>query len=116
MIGLAAPEETMAAQPHDVTFQTPPPGDAAAQREVVAIVSEALASLPGPWKVVVTGGAQPGSLVVTVRRDDGFECAVFVAGPLQRTFLYLRDQVVNALQLHVLGIAPAPSALAKPGN
>jgi len=106
----------MAAQPSDVTFENPPPGDAAAQREIVAFVMEALASLAGPWRVGVTAGAQPGSLVIRARRDDGFECAVFVAGPVQRTFLYVRDQVVNALQLHVLGITPPASTLAKPGN
>ena len=106
----------MAAQPHDVTFQTPLPGDAAAQREVAGFVTDALTTLAGPWKVGVTAGAQPGSLVVTARRDDGFECTVFVAGPLQRTFLYMRDQVVNALQLHVLGIAPPPSRHARTGN
>ena len=65
---------------------------------------------------MTAGAAQPGSLIITAYRDDGFECTVFVDGPVQRTFLYLRDQVVNALQLHVLGIARAPSASIKPPN
>ena len=106
----------MAPRTSDVTFQTPLPGDAAAQREVAAFVTDALSSLPGPWRVGVTAGAQAGALVIRARRDDGFECAVFVAGPVQRTFLYVRDQVVNALQLHVLGINPPASTLAKTGN
>jgi hypothetical protein len=107
----------MAPQSRDVSFQTPLPGDPSAQRELAGIVEDALSALPGPWKVGVTaGGAQPGSLIITAYRDDGFECTVFVDGPLQRTFLYLRDQVANALQLHVLGIARPSSALTKPPN
>jgi hypothetical protein len=105
----------MAPQSRDVSFQTPLPGDPAAQRELAGIVEDALAALPGPWKVGVTAGAgRPDSLIITAYRDDGFQCTVFVAGPLQRTFLYVRDQVANALQLHVLGIAPPPTALTKP--
>lgn len=106
----------MAPPSPDVSFQTPLPGDPAAQRELAGIVQDALSPLPGPWKVGVTAGGQPGSLIITAYRDDGFACTVFVDGPLQRTFLYLRDQVVNALQLHVLGIARPPSTLTKPGN
>jgi hypothetical protein len=107
----------MAPQPPDVSFQTPLPGDPAAQRELAGILQDALASLPGPWKVGVTPGVtQFGSLIVTAYRDDGFECTIFVDGPMQRTFLYLRDQVANALQLHVLGIARPPSAVARPKN
>jgi hypothetical protein len=107
----------MASPEHEVAFQTPLPGDAPAQRELAEIIREALAMLPGPWKVGVTSSApRPESVIITAYRDDGFECTVFVDGPLQRTFLYVRDQVVNALQLHVLGIPRPPAGLPKLPN
>lgn len=104
----------MTSPANEVAFQTPLPGDDAAQRELADIIRETLSALPGPWKVGVTPGApRPGSVIITAYRDDGFECTVFVEGPLQRTFLYLRDQVVNALQLHVLGIGRPPAGQPK---
>jgi|SRR5687767_222844 hypothetical protein len=106
----------MVSRTHDVSFQTALPGDAEAQAELATIIRDALAALPGPWKVGVTSGTPlPQSLIVTAYRDDGFECTVFLE-PSQRTFLYLRDQIVNALQLHVLGIPRPPSARPKLPN
>jgi hypothetical protein len=107
----------MASPAHEVSFQTDLPGDPAAQRELAEIIREALAALPGPWKVGVTSGApRPESVIITAYRDDGFECTVFLERPRQGTFLYLRDQVVNALQLHVLGIPRPPAGLPKLPN
>jgi hypothetical protein len=104
------------ARTQEVSFQTALPGDAEAQGELAGIIRDALAMLPGPWKVGVTPETpRPGSLIITVYRDDGFECTVFVE-PSQRTFLYLRDQIVNALQLHVLGIPRPPAAHPKRPN
>jgi len=104
----------MAQDSSRVSFLTPLPGDPPAQQELTALVKQGLAGLPGSWKVGVTPGPHAGAVIVTARRDDGFECSVFMDGSLQRTFLYLRDQVANALQLHVLGIPRPPSGLAKP--
>jgi hypothetical protein len=97
----------MALEPSAVSFLNPLPGDTSAQRALAEVLRDALEGLPGPWRVGATPGARPGSAVVTAIRDDGFQCTVFLETPMQRTFLYVRDQVANALQLHVLGI-PRP--------
>jgi hypothetical protein len=97
-----------------ISFIGPLPGDPDAQREISDLVREALANLPGPWKVGVTPGATAGSCIVTAYRDDGFECSVFLDSAIHRTFLHLRDQVVNALQMHVLGLPHSLPAVSKP--
>jgi hypothetical protein len=104
----------MSDDPTHVAFIGPLPGDTAAQSEISDLVREALTNLPGPWKVGVTPGATGGSCIVTAYRDDGFQCSVFLDSVLHRTFLYLRDQVVNALQMHVLGLPHRLPAVPRP--
>jgi hypothetical protein len=101
--------------PEDVTFLPCAPADVGVQEQLADAIRDALASLPGPWTAAVTAiPAHPQAAMVSLRRPDGFECTVFLHDEGQRTFLRLRDEIVNALQLHVLGIPRPPSALGKP--
>jgi hypothetical protein len=104
----------MVVPPQEVTFLPCAPADVGVQEELADSIRESLSALPGPWTAAVTAvPAHPESAIVRLLRPDGFECTVFVRGERDRTALHLRDQVVNALQLHVLGIPRPGKGLGK---
>jgi hypothetical protein len=94
-------------------FLTPLPGEPAEQAAVKASVNEALHGLPGPWKAGVARGVPPGSWILSIFRDDGFECTLFLTGPITQNTLLIRDRVADALQLHVLGLPRGGTELPK---
>ena len=95
----------MNTDPRHITLLTPlPPGD----REEPALfsrVEQALALLPGPWTVGLAHGVELGWWIVTVYREDGFECTLFLEGPAQQTTSSIRDRMADALQRHSLGLS-----------
>jgi hypothetical protein len=89
--------------PH-ITRLTPPlPGDAE-EPALFSRVEQALGLLPGPWKVGLAHGVEIGWWIVTFYREDGFECTLFLEGPLQQTASNIRDRIADALQRHSLGL------------
>jgi hypothetical protein len=87
-----------------ITLVTPiPPGDEE-EPALFSRVEQALEILPGPWCVGLTHGVEVGWWIVTIYREDGFECTLFLDGPLQQTATYIRDRLADALQRHSLGL------------
>jgi hypothetical protein len=88
-----------------ITLLTPPlPGDME-EPALFSRVEQALQPLPGPWKVGLAHGVEIGWWIVTFYREDGFECTLFLEGPLQQTASSIRDRIADALQRHSLGLA-----------
>jgi hypothetical protein len=91
-------------RPH-ITLLTPlPPGDDE-EPALFSRVEQALEALAGPWKVALAHGVEVGWWIVTVYREDGFECTLFLDGPLQQTATHIRDRMADALQRHLVGLA-----------
>jgi hypothetical protein len=86
----------------NVTLLTPLGADSLDQ-SLFARVEQALLTLPGPWKVGLSHGEAMGWFVLTVFRDDGFECTLLLEGPLQQTSGHIRDRLADALQRHMVG-------------
>jgi hypothetical protein len=89
----------------NVTLLTPLGPDSLDQ-SLFARVEQALQALPGPWKVGLSHGDDVGWFVVTVFREDGFECTLLLEGPLQQTSVHIRDRLADALQRHIVGASP----------
>jgi hypothetical protein len=92
------------ARPH-VTLLTPPPPGNDEEPVLFSRVEQALEVLPGPWRVALAHGVEVGWWIVTVYRDDGFECTLFLDGPLQQTATHIRNRMADALQRHLIGLA-----------
>ncbi len=90
-----------------VTLITPLLADST-DGSLIARVEQALENLPGPWKVGVSHGKAVGWFVLSVFREDGFECTLFLDGPLQQTAVSIRDRLADALQRHIVGAGPPP--------
>jgi len=86
----------------NVTLLTPLGPDSLDQ-SLFARVEQALIALPGPWKVGLSHGDAVDWFVLTVFREDGFECTLLLEGPLQQTSVHIRDRLADALQRHVVG-------------
>lgn len=100
--------------PH-ITLLTPaPPDDPGEQPAMFSRIQQALESLPGPWKVGLAHGVELGWWIISVYRDDGFECTLFLDGPRQQTATYIRDRMADALQRHSLGLGGDASGKTKP--
>ena len=80
-------------------FITDVPGSKAEQGALLQILTQALDGLPGPWKVGVCRGTVVSWIILSIFRDDGFECSLFLDEPMKQTALYVREQVVEALRL-----------------
>ena len=89
-----------------VTLVTPvPPHSGEHPPPLLPRVEQALDGLPGPWKVGLAHGTELGWWVLSVFREDGFECTLYLDGPLQQTAGYIRDRLADALQRHAVGLA-----------
>jgi hypothetical protein len=99
----------MNTEPRHITLVTPlPPGDSE-EPALFSRVAQALELLPGPWKIGLAHGVEVGWWIVTFYREDGFECTLFLEGPLQQTASNIRDRIADALQRHSLGLStPGP--------
>jgi hypothetical protein len=91
-------------RPH-ITLLTPLPPDLGDEPALFSRVEQALEILPGPWRVALAHGVEVGWWIVTVYREDGFECTLFLEGALQQTANHIRDRMADALQRHVIGLA-----------
>ena len=91
-------------RPH-VTLLTPAPPGTEDEPVLFSRVEQVLEGLPGPWRVALAHGVEVGWWIVTVYRDDGFECTLFLEGPLQQTSTHIRDRIADALQRHLIGLA-----------
>ena len=99
----------MNAEPNrHITLLTPVPPGPGDEPALFSRVEQALALLPGPWRVALAHGVEVGWWIVTVYREDGFECTLFLEGPLQQTATHIRDCMADALQRHVVGLAVRP--------
>ena len=88
-----------------ITLLTPlPPGLGGDEPALFSRVQQALEAMPGPWRVALAHGVEVGWWIVTVYREDGFECTLFLEGPLQQTATHIRDCMADALQRHVIGV------------
>jgi hypothetical protein len=92
----------------NVTLLTPAGADSLDQ-SLFARVEQALETLPGPWKVGLSHGEAVGWFVLTVFREDDFECTLLLEGPLQQTAVYIRDRLADALQRHMVGATRPPT-------
>ena len=90
---------------HHITLITPIPPDASEEPALFARLEQSLEGLPGPWKVGLSHGVEVGWWIVSIYREDGFECTLFLEGPLQQTATHIRDRVADALQRHVIGLS-----------
>lgn len=104
----------MNADPRRITLITPIPPGETEEPAIFSRVEQALEVLPGPWKVGLAHGVEMGWWIVTVYREDGFECTLFLDGPLQQTAAYIRDRTADALQRHSLGLSGGASEEIKP--
>ncbi len=81
-------------------FITNVPGSKAEQGELFLTLTRALDGLPGPWKVGVCRGTVVSWVILSIFRDDGFECSLFLDEPMKQTALFIREQLVDGLRLH----------------
>ncbi len=98
----------MEASARHITLVTPIPPDDPEEPAIYARIEQALAGLPGPWKVGLSHGVEIGWWIVSLFRDDDFECTLFLEGPLQQTSTSIRDCMADALQRHALGLQHGP--------
>ena len=101
--------EPMAAQ-SNFAFITTVPGSRAEQAALFTLLTQALEGLPGPWNVGVCRGTVVSWIILSVFRDDGFECSLFLDEPLKQTALYVREQIVEALRLQEMDSLHARSS------
>ena len=87
-------------RPANFRFVTEVPGAPAEQAALVEMIDQALDGLPGPWSVGICRGNVVAWVILSIFRDDGFECSLFLDEPLKQTSLYVREQVAPALRLH----------------
>ena len=97
-------------------FITNVPGSKAEQGALYLTLTQALDGLPGPWKVGVCRGTVISWVILSIFRDDGFECSLFLDEPMKQTALFIREQLVEGLRLQEMGSPGATSpAVKKPG-
>ena len=97
-------------------FITKVPGSREEHAALAHLLTQALEGLPGPWKVGVCRGQVVGWIILSVFREDGFECSMFLDEPMKQTALYVREQLVEALRLQEMeSPRPRSSAVKKPG-
>jgi hypothetical protein len=94
----------MDVHPRHTTLITPLLPDEPEEPALFGRVEQALQALPGPWKVGLSHGVEIGWWIVSVYRDDGFECTLFLEGALQQTAAHIRDRMADALQRHAIGL------------
>jgi hypothetical protein len=94
-------------------FITNVPGSKAEQSELYLTLIHALDGLPGPWKIGVCRGTVISWVILSIFRDDGFECSLFLDEPMKQTALYIREQVVEGLRLQEMGSPGATSSAVK---
>jgi len=95
----------MNTDPRHVTLLTPTAPGEPEEPALFSRVAQALETLPGPWRVGLTHGVELGWWIVTVYREDGFECTLLLEGLAQQTASSIRDQMADALQRHSLGLS-----------
>jgi len=84
-------------------FITNVPGSKSEQGALFQTLTQALDGLPGPWKVGVCRGTVVSWVILSIFRDDGFECSLFLDEPMKQTPLFIREQLVEALRLQEMG-------------
>ena len=94
-------------------FITNVPGSEAEQGALFQILTQALDELPGPWKVGVCRGTVASWVILSIFRDDGFECSLFLDEPMKQTALFIREQLVEGLRLHEMGSPSSTSSAVK---
>jgi hypothetical protein len=94
--------------PSNFRFVTPL-AEGPEQDALVEVVDRALDGLPGPWSVGVCRGNVVNWVILSIFRDDGFECSLFLDEPMKQTALFVREQLEGALRMyHGQGWSPAP--------
>jgi hypothetical protein len=96
-------------------FVTIVPGSKAEQGALVQLLTLALDGLPGPWKVGVCRGTVVSWIILSIFRDDGFECSLFLDEPMKQTALFIREQLLDALRLQEIQPPGAVSSAVKQG-
>lgn len=97
-------------------FVTNVPGSKAEQGALLQMLILALDGLPGPWKVGVCRGTVVSWVILSIFRDDGFECSMFLDEPMKQTALYIREQLIDGLRLSETdSLRSRPSAVKKAG-
>jgi hypothetical protein len=91
--------------PRHTRLITPMPSLSSEEPAIFSRVEQALEGLPGPWDVALSQGVEVGWWILSVYRADGFECTLFLDGPLQQTAAFIRDRMADALQRHAVGLA-----------
>jgi hypothetical protein len=94
-------------------FITNVPGSKAEQGELLLTLTQALDGLPGPWKIGVCRGTVISWVILSIFRDDGFECSLFLDEPMKQTALYIREQLIEGLRLQEMGSPGATSSAVK---
>ena len=93
----------MDARARHVTLVGPLPANSIDPPIILNRIEQALEGLPGPWRVGLSHGTEIGWWIVSASREDGFECTLFLEGPLQQTAAHIRDRMADALQRHLIG-------------
>jgi len=97
-------------------FITNVPGTKAEQVALFDMLTQALDGLAGPWNVGVCRGTVVSWIILSIFRDDGFECSLFLDEPVKQTALYVREQVIEGLRLQEMESSRSrSSALRKNG-
>ena len=99
--------------PAQFEFITIVPGSDDEQELLIQTLNQALDGLPGPWKVGVCRGTVVSWVVLSIFRDDGFECSLFLDEPMKQTALYIREQLVEGLRLREMESPRARAAVKK---
>ena len=53
-------------------------------------------------------------MILSIFRDDGFECSLFLDEPMKQTALFIREQVVEAMRLQETQSRRATPLVKKP--
>ena len=97
-------------------FITTVPGTKAEQGALFEMLTQALEDLPGPWNVGVCRGTVVSWVILSIFREDGFECSMFLDEPMKQTALYVREQLIEALRLQEMeSHRSSSSRVKKPG-
>jgi hypothetical protein len=80
-------------------FITNVPGSKGERDALAETLTQALDGLPGPWKVGVCRGTVVSWVILSIFRDDGFECSLFLDEPMKQTALFIREQVIDGMRL-----------------
>ena len=94
-------------------FITNVPGSKEERDAVAATLVQALDGLPGPWKVGVVRGTVVSWVILSIFRDDGFECSLFLDEPMKQTALFIREQVVEGMRLQGMDAPRSTSSVKK---